>query len=131
MGKRAMKQLVDLAAPGAGTTTYALDPPSWTERCVIMVQATTGLTSTVDTKVQQGNPLGTSTAYVDTTVVTDQIPASQTAVGRYVAFGHVTAAAGTNWDAYAVPVSKYQRLSVTVAGTAVTNLKVWVEYLGS
>lgn len=117
------------AAPAAGARNYVLDPPRFAERAVLHVLATTGLTSTVDAKVQQGNPDRTATAYIDTTVVADQIPASQTAVGRYAAWGHVTAASGTSWDAYPVPVSAYQRAVVTVAGTAVTNLKVWVEYL--
>lgn len=125
---RSTKVLIPGGAKAAGTYNFDMEPPRYAERAILHILATTGLTTTVDAKVQQGNP-DRAQGFVDTTVIADQVAASQTNAGRYAAWGHVTAASGTSWDAFAVPVSGYQRVVVTVTGANCTALKVWVEYL--
>jgi hypothetical protein len=129
MAGRYIKSLVDSAAPAAGTTVLVLGVPEDAEAAILHVKATTAGLSTVDAKIVQYPPDGTATAAVDAGVAIDQIPASQTAVGRYVAWGgELTAVAGTNFDQVAVSLSGTQRLSYTLAGT-VTNLKIWIEFI--
>lgn len=129
--KRSVINKVNVAAPAAATTVLALGAPSWAKVATISVEATTAGASTVDAKIVQASPLGTTTARVDTGVAIDQIPASQTAVGRFAAWGVDigAAVAGTSFDCFAIPVNKNQLISYTTVGT-VTNLRIDVEFQG-
>lgn len=122
---------VSSAAPGAGTVTFKVAPPSWATRAILFVEATTAAASTVDAKIVQATPTGTATANVDVPgAAIDQVLASSTAVGRILAWGDQgAAAAGTSFDVVEAPLSKWQLVSYTLVGT-VTNLKIHIEFEG-
>lgn len=131
MALRSVVKLKDVTADATTGYTIALPAPVWARRAIlhVAVTAVAGTTPVFDCKVQQKNPDGSGTA-IDTTVAIDQITA---AANRFAIWGNAQAAvAGTNIDAFAIPVSKYQQILIVTdrtTGDETYTYKVWVEYM--